>query len=152
MNTTDLRVQVVKAASDWLGTPYVHQASAKGHGTDCLGLVRGVWRDVYGHEPATVPAYTLDWGEAQRDEVLLDAACTHLLRVEASAPLLPGQVLLFRMRSKAIAKHLGILSQGDPTPTFVHAYSGREVHESSLSMPWVKRVVARFEFPTDGDR
>ncbi|RDD95564.1 peptidase, partial [Paracoccus pantotrophus] len=28
---------VVQAARGWIGTPYVHQGSAKGAGTDCLG-------------------------------------------------------------------------------------------------------------------
>ena len=33
---------VIAAARGWIGTPYLHQASLKGVGTDCLGLVRGV--------------------------------------------------------------------------------------------------------------
>ncbi len=49
---------VVAAARNWLGTPYRHQASVKGVGADCLGLVRGVWREVAGEEPETVPAYS----------------------------------------------------------------------------------------------
>ncbi len=36
--------RVVAIARDWIGTPYVHQASAQGAGCDCLGLLRGVWR------------------------------------------------------------------------------------------------------------
>ena len=36
---------VVAAARRWLGTPYRHQASVRGEGADCLGLVRGVWRE-----------------------------------------------------------------------------------------------------------
>jgi len=48
---------VVAEALTWLGTPYRHQASLKGVGCDCLGLVRGVWRAVYGPEPAPIPAY-----------------------------------------------------------------------------------------------
>jgi len=42
------------------GTPYVHQASARGAGTDCLGLLRGEWREVLGREPEHVPAYSMD--------------------------------------------------------------------------------------------
>ena len=40
------------AARAWLGTPYRHQASVKGVGADCLGLVRGLWREVAGAERA----------------------------------------------------------------------------------------------------
>ena len=39
---------VVAAARSWLGTPYRHQASLKGAGADCLGVVRGVWRELVG--------------------------------------------------------------------------------------------------------
>ena len=36
--------EIVAAARSWIGTPYRHQASLKGVGCDCLGLVRGVGR------------------------------------------------------------------------------------------------------------
>ena len=44
-------------ARGWLGTPYRHQGSLKGVGCDCLGLVRGIWRELYGEEPETPGAY-----------------------------------------------------------------------------------------------
>jgi len=40
--------RAVEFARAWIGTPYVHQGSAPGAGADCLGLVRGVWRGLYG--------------------------------------------------------------------------------------------------------
>ncbi|KAB2949447.1 MAG: hypothetical protein F9K19_23780, partial [Rhizobiaceae bacterium] len=43
--------RVLEAAIGWIGTPYRHQASRKGVGCDCLGLVRGIWRELYGSEP-----------------------------------------------------------------------------------------------------
>lgn len=48
---------VVAEAMDWIGTPYRHQASRKGVGCDCLGLVRGVWRALYGREPEAPGPY-----------------------------------------------------------------------------------------------
>ncbi|MFZ2468534.1 MAG: peptidase, partial [Parvibaculum sedimenti] len=45
------RAAVVAAARAWIGTPYRHQASCKGAGADCLGLVRGLWREFHGAEP-----------------------------------------------------------------------------------------------------
>ena len=42
---------IVAEALAWLGTPYRHQGARKGVGCDCLGLVRGVWRAVYGDNP-----------------------------------------------------------------------------------------------------
>jgi len=135
-------------ARSWVGTPYLHQASIKGAGADCLGLIRGVWRELCGAEPETVPVYTPDWDEAQRTEVLLSAARRNL----KAAPLdwRAGQVLLFRMRAGAVAKHLGILSTRQGYETFIHAYTGHGVVESPLSAPWRRRVIARFEFQKDG--
>ena len=71
--------QAVAEARLWLGTPYVHQASCRGAGTDCLGRLRGVWRALYGAEPEAVPAYTPDWAEPVGDEVLLRAGRRLLL-------------------------------------------------------------------------
>ena len=47
---SDLAVAV---ARDWLGTPYHDQASVKGIGCDCLGLARGIWREVVGPKVTT---------------------------------------------------------------------------------------------------
>ena len=137
---------IVDAARGWLGTPYVHQASVKGAGTDCLGLLRGVWREVYGGEPEVVPPYSADWDEPQHDEVLWRAAARHLIRVDV-ADARPADVLLFRMRTGSVAKHLGIQSGMAPA-SFIHAYSGHGVIESALSRPWARRIAARFRFPS----
>lgn len=138
--------KVVTEARDWIGTPYVHQAACKGAGTDCLGLIRGIWRALIGPEPEDVPPYTMDWAEPAGQEVLL-AAGLRLLRPKALADAASGDVLLFRMRDGAIAKHLGIAAQTGERPTFVHAYTGHGVVESPLSAPWARRIAARFAFP-----
>lgn len=54
------RAAIVAEARGWIGTPYRHQASLKGVGCDCLGLVRGVWRNCIGDEPETPPPYAPD--------------------------------------------------------------------------------------------
>ena len=136
----------VDIARDWIGTPYRHQASCQGAGADCLGLIRGVWRGLYGAEPAVVPAYTPDWSEPQGEEVLWRAALRHLERKSHDDDA-PGDVILFRMRSGAVAKHLGLQSSVQPVPRFIHAYDGHGVVETTLSGPWERRVVARFAFP-----
>ena len=138
--------QVLTEARSWIGTPYLHQGSVKGTGTDCLGLLRGVWRQVMGREPEVVPPYTEDWAEPGRQEVLLDAAGRWLCR-KPSGMVDVGDVLLFRMRQGSIAKHLGIQSEVGPAERFIHAYTGHGVIESPLSLPWQRRIVARFTFP-----
>lgn len=137
--------EIVAIARRWIGTPYVHQAATAGAGTDCLGLIRGVWRDTYGAEPEAIPAYTPDWSEPQGEERLWEAALRHLR--PAATPIRPGMVLLFRMRAGSVAKHLGIAADAAGRPSFIHAYSGHGVVESPLSEPWQRRVVALFSFP-----
>ncbi|MDB6178037.1 peptidase [Paracoccus sp. Z330] len=144
MADADKIVDLVRA---WIGTPYVHQASHFQAGTDCLGLIRGVWRDLYGQEPEVPPAYTPDWGETGAAELLWLGAKRHLVPVLRSEPVGAGQVLLFRMRSGAVAKHLGILVSGGEAPRFVHAYTHHGVVESPLTTPWRNRISGRFRFP-----
>lgn len=138
--------QVVAVARAWVGTPFCHQASVKGAGTDCLGLIRGVWRELYGREPEAVPAYTPDWAEATGIEMLWLRARAHLLPV-ARGEEARGDVILFRMREGMVAKHLGIAAVRAGVDTFIHAYSGHAVTENALSAPWARRIVARFRFP-----
>lgn len=137
--------QIVALARGWIGTPYCHQASCRGAGTDCLGLVRGVWREVFGAEPEHVPAYSMDWSEPEGDERLWRAALRHL-HLQPEWIEAPGDVLLFRMRAGSVAKHVGIAADVGASPTFIHAYSGHAVVESPLSAPWARRIVARFTF------
>lgn len=133
-------------ARQWLGTPYLHQASCKGAGTDCLGLLRGIWREIYGREPCCVPAYTADWSEPTGQEMLMVAAQDLLLPVPPGEAC-PGDVLLFRMRQGAVAKHLGVLAQTGEEAAFIHAYSGHGVVLSPLSAPWRRKIAAIFRFP-----
>ena len=142
----DVQVRVLAEARRWIGTPYVHQASCRGAGTDCLGLLRGVWRAVRGQEPCPVPAYTADWAEPDRQEVLLDAA-RHWLVEKPLTKVAPGDVLVFRMRAGGIAKHLGVQAETGAGASFVHAYSGHCVVESPLSGPWARRIAGRFGWP-----
>ena len=138
-------MRVVAEARSWIGTPYVHQASVRGAGCDCLGLVRGVWRSLHGTEPQAIPRYSADWSEPQGEERLWQAAATHLTAVD-DRPMMAGQLLLFRMCAGGVAKHLGIVSAVGTAPAFIHAYARHGVVESPLSDPWVRRIVARFEF------
>jgi len=140
------RSQILSAAHDWIDTPYQHQASVKGAGTDCLGLIRGIWREIYGQEPLTVPAYTPDWAESLGQETLLTAAKSCLSPIDKAA-MRPGDVLLFRMAPNVPCKHIAILSAPD---RIIHAYWGRAVVESYLVPYWTRRHAFTFSFPEIG--
>ena len=153
--TRIMPARIVKAARSWLGTPYHDQASVKGVGCDCLGLIRGVWREVMGPEPMPVPPYSRDWGEAGPHEVLAEAARAAMIELPIEAAR-TGDVVLFRMRHGAIAKHAGILS-GDGRHSarphrsgrshFIHAYERTGVIEQELTDPWRRRIAFSFRFP-----
>lgn len=137
------RAELVCEAFSWIGTPYRHQASTKGQGADCLGLLRGLWRFLFDAEPQHIPPYTPDWIEKRGDEPLLAAAQTYLMLKEAKQ-LLPADVLLFRMAPRGPVKHCGIyVGEG----RFVHAYAGHAVIASSYSDWWRARLVGVYAFP-----
>ncbi len=143
----DVGARVAVAARAWLGTPYRHQASVKGVGADCLGLVRGLWREVAGAEPEGVPPYSPDWAEAGGRELLREAL-ERWLRPVPPAVMRPGDVLLFRMSPGVAAKHCAVLSGAEgPEPRMIHAYWGRAVVESWMGIWWRRRLVAAFRFP-----
>ena len=137
-----VREAVIAEARAWIGTPYRHQASVRGAGTDCLGLVRGVWRALYGAEPEVAPAYTPDWAERCGQETLLAAARRWLAELDP-AEASPGDVLLFRMQNNAPVKHCAILSAPG---RMIHAWQGRAVCESALCPWWRRRLAAAAAF------
>ena len=147
MNPVPSRTAIVEAATAWLGTPYHHQASLRGVGCDCLGLVRGVWRDVYGAEPEAPPPYSSSWAESIGAETLADAALRHLQPVERGLER-PGDVLLFRWRTHLPAKHCAILSAPD---RIIHAHDGAQVAEVALTSWWRRHLSHVFSFPGASD-
>jgi NlpC/P60 family putative phage cell wall peptidase len=142
-----MRADVVAAARGWLGTPYRHGASVRDEGCDCLGLVRGVWREVVGPEPEPTPPYTPDWAEVGGSERLLAGARRWLREVTVEG-WRAGDVLVFRMTPDAAAKHCAVLSATDsPGVRMIHAYWGRAVVESWVGDWWRRRLVGVFRWP-----
>jgi NlpC/P60 family putative phage cell wall peptidase len=134
---------IITAARGWLGTPYRHQASLKHVGCDCLGLVRGVWRETCGQEPEDVPPYSPDWAESGDAEFLADAGRRHLIEIPVN-DFAPGDVLLFRWKPYLPAKHAGIATSLN---TMIHAQDGARVSEIALSKWWRAKLAFAFRFP-----
>jgi len=144
MSGGDTGLRAVAIARTWIGTPYRHQGSRKGVGCDCLGLVRGVWRELYGEEPERPPAYQPDWAERAGEDRLLEAARRYFGAPVALSGLRAGDVILFRWRADCAAKHAGLVSGPD---RFIHAYEQAAVIESALVPSWRRRIAAAFRFP-----
>lgn len=141
---TNINDRVLVRAKAWLGTPYVHQASILGAGTDCLGLIRGIWRDIYGQEPEPIPPYTPDWAECNESETLLDAAHRWLLP-KTKSQTRSGDVMVFRMMPNGPCKHVGIYVDSDH---MIHAYARHAVMLTPLVPYWSRRWTHTFSFPT----
>ncbi len=137
------RAEIVGAAMEWLNTPYQHQASCKGVGADCLGLLRGVWRQTVGPEPEAPPAYRPDWAEFVGDDTFLIAARRHFDEIPVGAAR-AGDVLLFRMGLGCSAKHCAIVTEPG---RIIHAYWARRVCITRMVPWWTRRIAGAFSFP-----
>ena len=62
----------------------------------------------------------------------------------APSDVAPGALVLFRMKPRAIAKHVAILTGPD---TFLHAYERLGVIEEPLTASWRRRIAFAFLFP-----
>lgn len=124
---------IASAAQNWKQTPFVWEASLRGVGCDCRGLLTGVARDCGRPEAETVEANLVGYSR-RIDETALLAGLDRLF-VRKDAPQ-PGDILAFRIRDKV--QHLGICTGN----RFVHAYSlpPRQVIETPLSGIWLNRL------------
>lgn len=144
MIQAEINQNALEIAKGWIGTPYRHQGSRCQVGCDCLGLIRGIWRELYGKEPEITPPYSRAWAEIAKDEPLLSACERWFKSAPMDTPLAPGTVLLFRWQKGCAAKHIGLASNHDH---FIHAYSGQAVVQSVLAPSWRRRIIGRFYFP-----
>jgi NlpC/P60 family putative phage cell wall peptidase len=135
--------RIVSIARSWFGTPYVHQASVKGAGCDCLGLLRGIWRELRGAEAEAPPPYSPDWAEALGKETLRETLARHLTEIDPRDAA-PGDVVLFRMIARGPAKHCAIVAEKDGTLTLIHARQNKRVSEEAFSAPWRKKLAFAF--------
>jgi NlpC/P60 family putative phage cell wall peptidase len=134
---------IVAAARGWIGTPYRHQASVKGAGADCLGLLRGLWRELYGEEPESTPPYSQDWAETTNKETLYDALHRHLREIPLGE-MRPGDIALFRVVPRGPAKHCGVVASCDGKLTLIHARANKRVSEEQFSLFWRRKLAFAF--------
>ena len=134
---------IITIARSWIGTPYRHQASRKGVGCDCLGLLRGVWREVLGEEPELPPPYSRRLGGSGRRHAGRRRRAGISSR-STCAEFGGGDVLLFRWRDHCPAKHCAIATSPD---TMVHAHDGACVTEVAFRPWWRRHLAYAFRFP-----
>lgn len=133
--------RIVSITRTWIDTPYHHQESKKGIGCDCLGLLRGVWREYYGTElPEKIPNYSPSWNDHMTENNMLLRAQNNFKAINAPKE---GDLILFRMTKRGVVKHCSIMVSDN---TMIHAYTNHKVREELFTDWWKKKVAGYFEF------
>lgn len=141
MNVT--REQVIAEARSWMGTPWQHQASLKGVGTDCKGLLTGIARSL------EIPHKdVIAYGMLPNPDMLIAAVEENCGPPIPANEMLSGDILIFRMVK--VEQHFGLLTSLEPR-MFVHAWARQpifKVVENSLDDRfWLPRLLAVYRFP-----
>jgi NlpC/P60 family putative phage cell wall peptidase len=135
------REAIVAEAREWIGTRWRHQASLKGIGTDCIGLVAGVARALGMPEGE---AFLTDirfrgYTRTPNPAMLRRALATYW---DATDAPLPGDVMLMRFEKEP--QHFGILSERD---YMIHALAqARKVTEHRIDETWKTRIVGFYRY------
>ncbi len=132
---------IVAEAREWIGTPWMHQASLKGKGADCIGLVSGVATAMGFPEGAAFRADIRFRGYGrQPDPRMVRKALAEYLDVTTSPQM--GDIII--MRFEKDPQHFGILSSSD---YMIHAYAqARKVVENRINEDWRARIVGYYKF------
>ena len=141
--------RVVEIARTWIGTKYHHQAHKKGVGCDCIGLIIGVWQELFeGRVPKTfqLPIYTPHWGDETGEfNIMAEYSAQYLVPVQdAVLQAQPGDVCLWRMYSRGPVKHAGIISHDG---NMIHAYYGHDVMETAMISNFGSKLTHLFRYP-----
>lgn len=144
---TITRFDVVRAGRGWIDTPFHHQASVKGVGCDCIGLVAGVAAEL--HMPEA-QAWLQDvrrrsYTREPDAKMLLEAASDYL--VEIPIPHLGmADIPLMRPRNGREPMHFGILACDHPRH-LIHAYAqARRVVENCFEGEWASLTLRAYRY------
>lgn len=140
---------IASAARTWVGTPFRWEASLKGVGADCRGVISGAARDCGRAEAAEIEARVVGYSRRINEAELVAGLDRLFDRVFLDGPdrlaapvheLEPGDVLGFRIQHRL--QHLGIYTREHRGHMMVHAYSAEpaQVVEVPLGRFWTRRL------------
>lgn len=126
---------LIAAARECIGTPFMHQGRILGRALDCAGVAVHAARRT-GHEVDEPAAY----GRLPNN-AMLEYWLERQPFLERVADLKPGDLLLMRFTGEP--QHLAVYAG----PTIIHAYQavGRVV-EHDLDAKWRRRIVQAYRF------
>ena len=141
------RFDVVRAARGLIGTPYHHQASVKGVGCDCIGVV--VLTAVECHMPEA-HAWLRDvrrfsYTREPDPKMLLEAADEYLVEIPTTQMRM-GDIPLMRAVNGTQPMHFGILSSDNPR-YLVHAFApARKVVENGFEREYAPLTLRAYRY------
>lgn len=136
-----IREEIVSAAETWLGTKWVHQASCKGVGTDCIGFIAGVAAEC-GSPEAALFLGTPEWRRYGRHPVptFMFKMCDELMNRIPIHQAQFGDVLMFRQEKHPM--HFGFLGYDN---TLIHAWAVvRKVVKHQLDTQWKSKIIRAY--------
>ena len=125
---------------EWLGTPWRHQASAKGVGADCIGFIAGV-ASACGSTEAARFLSTPEWRRYGREPSpeFMFSVCDELMDRIPIADARVGDVLVFTCGKHPM--HFGLVA-GE---TMLHSWLvARRVVEHRIDDDWRSRIVRAY--------
>lgn len=146
-----IRQRIVAEAREWIGTRFVHQHRAKGHGVDCVGLPIGVCRNL-GLVPPDMDIEP--YGEVPDSVSLLQVSDQYMRRIAVSS-IQPGDLIVIRRERGP--EHFGIVADYPHGGlSLIHAFGtadrkGRVV-EHHLDAQTLARAVVAYVLPGVDER
>lgn len=124
-------------ADSWLGTPFRHLTSVKQRGTDCIGLVLGVYRQFGILKNVKLPHYPFDWWLHAESNGVFDLLKSQLTLEKLHDNFQVGDVMVYSY-GRADEAHVGLYTARN---TLIHSVADIGVIESRLDEPrYAKRL------------
>lgn len=139
------RQDVIDEARRWVGTPFHHQASTIGVGCDCIGLIRGIGRNLELAGPTPQEWRTMGGYSRVPSPRIMGA---HMMKyMEQTTDPKPGDVAWIAWR-KGIPMHVAVISQMGDRTMLIHASEGfGKVVEHEFSQQWRDKVDSYWQLP-----
>lgn len=138
------RMNVVREARTWLNTPFHHQASVKGVGCDCIGLIKGVGvaLNLVNYDPASAKAKSFaNYSMMPNPRMMREGLATWLVPLSVDEAL-PADILFMTWGREP--QHVALKTDKG----IIHSYSSvGKVVEHALDENWQRRIVAAYRYP-----
>lgn len=144
------RAQIIAQARQWVGTPFVHQHQARGHGVDCVGLIIGVGLEL-GLLPDDIVSTLPNYSRTPNPDVMGQYLERYLVK-KSSSMIRPeaipdGAIIWFQWR-EGLPMHVGIKASYNDRPTLIHSWENLgKCAEHNFSPEWSDRGVSIWDYP-----